>query len=174
MSFGSSAGTGPTVMVASRAKDVTEALLDAEGIEHVCLTRLGRGLPGLGAELLLRTERLRRLAAGFRPDVLVAAEGGVSIGPVGAVLRRPRVVFAQVDLARLQNLLGLPLATTICTGTGYRIDHGRRQVRFRGFQAQAYLDPRRFRPDGEVLRRCGVDPDRPTAVIRLVGLAHRA
>jgi uncharacterized protein len=162
---------GNEVRVASRAKDVTEALLDAEGIEHTCLTRLGRGLPGLAAELVLRTHRLRRLAAAFRPDVLVAAEGGVSIGPVGVWLGRPRVVFAQVDRARLQNLLGLPLATTICTGTGYRLNYGKRQRRFRGFQAQAYLDPRRFQPDPEVLRRSGLDPERPLAVIRRVSWA---
>jgi hypothetical protein len=81
------------------------------------------------------------------------------------------VVFAQVDLARLQNLIGLPFATTICTGTGYRLCHGRRQVRFRGFQAQAYLDPRRFHPDLQVLRQCGIEPGQPLAVIRLVSWA---
>jgi predicted glycosyltransferase len=160
--------SGAEVVVASRDKDVTVALLDAEGIEHVCLTRRGEGLAGLAAELVLRTARLRRLAVRFQPDVLVAAEGGVSIGPVGAILRRPRVVFAQVDRARLQNRLGLPWATTICTGTGYRLRHGSRQRRFSGFQTQAYLDPRRFYPDAEVLRRCGIEPDQPFAVVRLV------
>jgi uncharacterized protein len=161
--------SGSEVLLASRDKDVTLALLEAEGLEHVCLTRRGKGLAGLAAELVLRTARLRRLAASFRPDVLVAAEGGVSIGPVGAIRRRPRVVFAQVDRARLQNLLGLPWATTICTGTGYRLRHGARQKRFAGFQTQAYLDPRRFRPDAEALRQYGISPDQPYAVLRLVG-----
>lgn len=160
---------GSEVAVASRDKDVTVALLAAEGIDHVCLTRRGEGLLGLAGELFLRAKLLRGLAVQFRPDVLVAAEGGVSIGPVGASLGIPRIVFAQVDRGGLQNLLGLPLATTICTGTGYRLDHRRRHVRFRGFQTQAYLDPRRFRPDAGILRRCGLVPNEPLVVIRLVG-----
>lgn len=162
-------GRGDEVMVVSREKDVTVLLLDGLRIEHEPISRQGRGLAGLAVELAVRTGRLYRLARWFRPHVMVAAEAGVSIGPVGAALRVPRVVFAQVDRARLQNGLGLPWATVICTGTGYCGDHGRRQMRFRGYQAQAYLDPRRFRPDPQPLRRAGLDPDSPYIVLRLVG-----
>jgi len=143
-------------------------LLRQAGIDHVCISRKGAGLPAMVKELLQRNIRLLRLAREFRPAVMVAAEAGVSIGPVGALLGVPRVVFEQVDRAPLQRLAGLPFATHICTGTGYPKDHGSRQVRFRGFLAQAYLDPRRFRPDPQALRNAGVDVDRPYIVMRLV------
>jgi predicted glycosyltransferase len=160
---------GGQTLVVSRDKDVTVSLLERLGIEHEVLSRKGHTMAGMAVEMAARTGRLYRRARQFRPDVMVAAEGGVSIGPVGAALGLPRVVFAQVDRALLQNTLGLPWATVICTGTGYRGDHGRKQVRFHGFQTQAYLDPRRFRPDPGPLRRAGVDPDAPYIVLRMVG-----
>ena len=161
-------GEGHEVLITVRDKDVAVELLDALGLACVCVCRRATGLLGMARELLERDVRLLQVARRFRPDVMVAAAAGVSIGPVGAALGVPRVVFEQVDRAPLQRALGLPFATLICTGTGYLKHHGSRQVRFRGFLAHAYLDPRRFRPDPAPLRRAGVDPDQPYVVLRQV------
>jgi len=158
---------GHQVLVASRWKDVTTSVLDAAGIDHVRVSTHGRGLAGMAVELLVRQARLLKLAARFRADVLVA-RGGVTIGLVGAILRIPRVVFDDTEHAWLERVLSLPLATCICTGTGYLGDHGARQVRFRAFPVMAYLDPRYYRPDPEPLRRAGLDPDGPYIVMRTV------
>ncbi len=159
---------GHAVLVTARDKDVAVELLCALGIEHVCISRRSAGLIGMALELVERDLRLLDVARAFRPDVMVAAEAGVSIGPVGAALGVPRVVFEQVDLAPLQRALGLPFATFICTGTGYLKQHGSRQARFRGFLAHAYLDPRRFRPDPEPLLRYGVNVAEPYVILRQV------
>lgn len=158
---------GHQVLVASRRKDVTASVLDAAGIDHVRVSTLRRGLAGMAVELLVRQARLLKLAARFQADVLVA-RGGVTIGLVGALLRIPRVVFDDTEHAKLERALSLPLATCICTGTGYLGDHGARQVRFRAFPVMAYLDPRYYRPDPEPLRRAGLDPDDPYIVMRTV------
>jgi predicted glycosyltransferase len=63
---------GHVVMVVSRDKDVTLDLLDHYGIQHECLSKQGRGLIGLAAEMLLRDWRLWQLARRFRPDAFVA------------------------------------------------------------------------------------------------------
>jgi hypothetical protein len=122
----------------------------------------------MGLELVQRYLRLLGVARRFRPDVLVATDAGVTIGPVGMTLGIPRVVFDQTDRAVIQGVVGLPFASVICTGEGYLKDYGARHIRFRGFLAQAYLDPRRFTPDSVPLRRAGVNPDEPYAVLRLV------
>lgn len=159
---------GHDTLVCSRDKDVTVELLDHFGIDHTPLTRKANSLPGMAGEWVVRTARLLTEARRFAPHVLVAAEAGVSIGPVGALLSVPRVVFAQVDRAAIQNALGLPWASVICTGSGYRGPRCRRQERFNGFQTQAYLDPSRFVPDPEPLRKAGIDPHEPYVVLRLV------
>ncbi len=164
---------GHAVLVACRDKDVTVDLLNREGIEHVCLSRIGRGLVGLGKELVVRDVRMLREALRFKPDVMVA-RGGIFIGPVGCLLRVPRLVVEDTEHAKVERMLSLPFATYICTGTGYQGDHGARQVRFRGVPQCAYTDPRHFQPDPAPLCEAGVDPQEPYIVLRTVswGAGH--
>lgn len=158
---------GDDVLVTSREKDVTTTLLDDLDIPHVSLSRMGRGMAGLGGELLSRNARMIREVLRFRPDVLVARIG-ISIGLPGVLAQVPRLVFEDTEHAWLQRSLSLPFATKVVTGWGYRKDHGRRHVRFRGYPVMAYLSPDSFRPDPEVLRRSGIDPDEPLILLRLV------
>ncbi len=159
---------GHQVLVTARDKDVILPLLADLGIPHICISKRRTGLFGAATELLIRDVRLLRAARRFRPDLLVAAAAGVFIGPVGAILAVPRLVFDQVDLAWLQRSLGMPWATLICTSDTYLKDHRRRHIRFRGFLAQAYLDPRYFKPDPDPLCRAGIDLNKPFIVLRLV------
>jgi len=158
---------GDQVLVTSRQKDVTTQLLESLEIEHQCLSTAGRGLVGLGFELVGRNIRMWRLARRFKPDVMLAL-AGVSIGPVGAILGVPRLMLEDTEHARLQQRLGLPFATRIFTGTGYEKDFGKRQVRFRGVSAWAYLAPQYFQPDPQPLIDAGVNPDEPYIVLRIV------
>ena len=165
---------GDAVCVTARDKDFALALLKHLGIAHVCLSRRRSSLPGMLLELGLRNARMFRVVRAFRPDVMVAAEGGVSIGLSGALCGIPRVVFDQVDRAPFQQLVGTTFATVVCTGTSYLKTHRGDHRRFRGCLAQAYLDPRRFRPDLARLRAAGVNPDEPYSVLRIVkwGATH--
>jgi len=163
-------GQGARVLVTTRQKDVTLQLLRALGIEHLCLSRMGHGLAGMATELVVRHGRMFRVASRFRPDVMVARMG-ISIGPTGALLRVPRIVFEDTEHAKLQAMLSLPFATYICTGSGYLKDYGARQVRFRGVPHLAYLAPAVFTPDADALRRHGVDVDRPYILLRTVAWA---
>jgi uncharacterized protein len=158
---------GDCVLVTTRDKDVTLKLLDELGIEHVCLSRMGRGLVGMGIELLERHWKMLRLARRFRPDVMVARMG-ISIGPAGWILRIPRIVLEDSEHARLQLMLSLPFANKILTGFGYLKDYGKRQMRFRSFPVLAYMSPEVFAPDKRVLRQYGVDPDRAYILLRVV------
>jgi predicted glycosyltransferase len=161
---------GHAVLITARQKDVTTDLLDAFGMEYVCLSRRRAGLIGMGRELLERYVRLLRVARRFRPDVLVE-QAGVSIGPVGAVLGIPRVVLENAEHAWLQQLLGLPFATQIFTDSPYLKDFGRRHKRFRGIWVQSYLAPQYFQPDAQKLRPFGVGPNQSYIVLRTVSWA---
>jgi len=159
---------GDAVCVTARDKDAEIDLLRALRIEHTSLSRRRSSRPGMLLELALRNVRMLRVVRDFRPDVMVAAEGGPSIGMVGALSGVPRVVFDQVDHAPLQQIVGTTFASVVCTGTSYLKRHRGDHRRFRGFLAQAYLDPRRFRPDVSRLREAGVNPDEPYSVLRIV------
>ncbi len=157
---------GDEVLVTSRAKDETLPLLANLGIEHVCLSRMARGHAGMAGELAIRAARMARLARRFRPHVLVARTG-VTIGLVGALLRIPRVSFDDTEFASLQLRLSGRLSTIVCTGMGYDLDLGSRQVRFAAPPHLMYTHPSRFHPDRAPLREGALDPAEPPIVVRL-------
>ena len=157
---------GHAVQVASRAKDETLALLDGLGIEHVCLSRMGRGVARMGLELVDRTARTFRLERTFRPDVMVGRTA-VCMPLVGRARRIPTIVFEDTEFAWFQIRPWVSLATVVCTGLGYGRRFPGKELRFNAPPQLAYTHPSRFRPDAAALRAHGIEPDRPLIVMRL-------
>lgn len=164
---------GDEVLVTARKKDIALELLEVLGIECMCISEKGSGLFSLALELVVRNFRLWKIARRFRPDVMVARVG-VAAGPVGKVLGIPTVIYDDMEHAKLQAAVGMTFATYICTGLGYYRDFGKRQVRFRGSPVLAYLAPKYFEPDKELLRKERLEPDEPYIFIRTVswGASH--
>ena len=158
---------GGQVHLTAREKDVTLKLLELAGLPYTVLSEQGRGIVGLGKELLSRGAAMARFARQFRPDVMIALTG-VSICPVGRLLGIPTILVDEAEHAHLQRALSLPFATSIMTGSGYLKNLGRRQVRYRGIWVDAYIHPSRFQPSAERLRAAGIDPARPFVFLRLV------
>jgi len=158
---------GDEVLVTARQKDITIALLEALGIEHICISRKGSNMPAMGVELIARTMRLLKIARKFKPDVMVARVGH-SIGIAGKILGVPTVIYDDMEHARLQAAIGMTFATYICTGLGYYRDFGKRQIRFRGSPVLSYLGPKCFEPDPEPLRKAGLNTDEPYIFVRTV------
>jgi len=158
--------SGDEVLISSRDKDETIQLLESLGLPHVCLSRMGKGLLGMGVELGFRVARMLRVARRFRPDVLVARTG-ITIALVGKMLGVPSVVFDDTEFAWLQIALSAPFATVVCTGLGYRRRFPGKELRFNAPPHLAYTHPSRFRPRRDVLVAHGIDPDRPYTVLRV-------
>jgi len=157
---------GHEVLITARQKDITVEILEKLKLPYQCISRRGKSSWGLACELLKRQARLYGIARRWKPDVMVAKNGGPAIGLVGFLLRIPRIVFEDTEHARLQRLFGLPLATKIVTGDGYLHDHGRRQIRYKGIWNQAYLNPDCFTPDPKILSQYGLSADQPYIVMR--------
>ena len=123
---------GHDVLVTARDRDLVLPLLDKMNIPHIAISKRRPGQFFAAIELLQRNLRLLKIVRRFAPDLLVASAAGISTGPVGLICRIPSLVFDQVDFAPIQNTLGMPLATFICTGDGFLNDYGPRHIRFRG------------------------------------------
>ena len=159
---------GHAVLVTARQKDITIELLEKLGIDYECISKRGKGIFGLALELLIRYFRLFAVARRFKPDVMLAKNGGASIGLIGAIFRVPRLVLEDTEHAKLQRAIGLPFATCIITGTGYLHDHGERQRKFSGVWVQSFLNAEDFTPDPSRLHSVGIDTDKPYIVVRTV------
>ncbi|MFP3938911.1 MAG: DUF354 domain-containing protein, partial [Thermoanaerobaculia bacterium] len=164
---------GHDVLLTARAKEHTLELLNAFGLPHAPISRQGRGRLGLARELAVRTGRFWRLALRFRPDYLLGIMGP-TIALAGKTLPGARtVIFYDTEMARVTNRFAYPLADVVCTPECYQgtVPSRTRHVRYPGYHELAYLHPRRFRPDPEVLVEHGLDPGEPLYVVRFVAWA---
>jgi predicted glycosyltransferase len=160
---------GHAVHVASRNKDVTEALLDAFEIPHQSISHAGTQLHGLALELLKRDIALLALAREFRPDVMCGF-GGVAISHVGKLMGIPSVSFYDTERAPLQNRLSLPFISHLYVPESYDGPTAKnRTTRFPGTKDFSYLHPNNFVPDKTVAIAAGLEHGRKNYFIRLVG-----
>jgi predicted glycosyltransferase len=165
---------GHTVRFTLREKECARALLEEYGIAYEVLSTQRHGA-GLAWEFTQRTRRLWRVAAKFRPHFL-AGVMGPSIAVVGRLRRLlgdpvRTAVFYDTEMARITNAFAYPLADYVCTPDCYQARVRGRHVRYPGYHELAYLHPRRFRPDAEVVRSAGIDPAQRYFVVRFVSYA---
>ncbi|MEA3502044.1 MAG: DUF354 domain-containing protein [Actinomycetota bacterium] len=158
---------GDEVLVTARDKDVTLALLDEYDIEHLTISNQASGTVGLVGEWALRSTRLARVARSFKPDVLTGIMG-VSIAPVGKLLRIPSVVFYDTEFATTTNRVVYPLATAVVTPDCYSAPVNGNHIQHQSYHELAYLHPDRFQPDPDVVAGAGIDPDSRYFIVRFV------
>ena len=156
---------GHEILVTAREKDVTIELLEAYAIPHTVLSQQRTGRAGLAYELATRTARLIRIARRFRPDVMTGVMGP-SIALAGKMLRIPRVVFYDTEIATSTNRWVYPMSSAVCTPDSYAGDVRGNHVTYPSYQEMAYLHPNQFEPDLGKLETFGLTP--PYSLLRFV------
>lgn len=161
-------GAGHQVHIAGREKDVALPLLRELGLECTPLGRAGKGAAALLRELMTRDVALYRLARRVGADVITGI-GGIFAAHAAWAGRIPSVVFYDTEMATLQNALTYPLATRVVVPRCYGGWTPRaRTLRYDGYHELSYLHPNRFQPDRTRALAAGLDPERPTFLVRLV------
>jgi predicted glycosyltransferase len=161
---------GHEVRITLREKECARDLLDEYGFEYQVLSKKQTGA-GLLVEFVQRGIELWQSVERFKPHFL-AGIMGPSISTVGRlrrVLGRDRarvVVFYDTEIAKLTNAFAYPLADYVVTPDCYQAKVHGRHVRYAGYHELAYLHPKRFSPDLEVVRAEGIVP--PYSVVRFV------
>ena len=158
---------GDEVLVTARHKEVAVDLLEAFDIPYIVLSSQSTGTIGLSTEWAARTARLASRARKFSPDVLLGIMG-VSIAPVGRLLRRPALVFYDTEVATQTNRFVYPMASSVITPDCYDAPVRGNHITYPGYHELAYLHPNRFTPSTGKLAAFGLSPDEPFTVVRFV------
>ncbi len=158
---------GDDVLVTARDKDVTLGLLNEYGIDHRVISAQATGSIGLVTEWVGRSAKLSRIAHDFKPDVMIGIMG-VSIAPVGRLLRIPTLVFYDTEFATTTNRIVYPLAGAVITPDCYSAPVNGSHVTYPGYHELAYLHPDRFEPDPARVEAFGIDPQSTYSIIRFV------
>jgi predicted glycosyltransferase len=164
---------GHQVRIVIKPKDVLEDLLRAGGYDFVPLSKGERadGLVSIAAALARRIPAVGRIAADWRPDLMLGTS--VEIGYVGRALGIPSVIVNEDDwrVNKLLALVAYPWADHILAPT--TCDNGLwdyKTLKYPGYHELAYLHPSRFEPDRGVLDKLSPD-GRPYFLIRFAKLS---
>jgi hypothetical protein len=158
---------GDQIAVTTRQKDITVELLAELGIPATPLTTAGKGLAGLVVEMIVRDIRLRRFCRQFRPDVLTAVSGAFA-AQTGWMVRKPAVVWDDTEHQKFAHFVTRPFASAIFSPDCYTKSQGLKHHLYAGCHELAYLHPRRFTPDPQVVRSLGIDPHSRYCLVRFV------
>lgn len=158
---------GHTVAVTARDKDVTVQLLENYRIPYTLLSKIGSSRLALISELIIRDFRLWNFCRRFKPDILTGISG-VFASHVGFILRKPVVVWDDSEHASISHKITHPFASVICSPDCYTKPLGKKHRLYPGYHELAYLHPKRFKPDIEVVKKLGIDPAVKYCIIRFV------
>jgi uncharacterized protein len=165
------------VEFAIRDKDILESILISEGMPYTKLAKeYERGNSSLSIlavgiwEMLVQDFNLFKKARKFNPDVMVGTD--ISISHIGKILNIPSLVFNEDDyeINKLFCKATYPFATKIISPMGCSVGkYGSKKIEYDGYQKIAYLHPKYFVPDNQVLKKLKLDRER-YFIIRVVNL----
>ncbi len=158
---------GHEVLITSRKKDLTVELLNAKGFDHKIISQKGKGARGLFFELVRRDVRLWKIATAFSPNIFIANNSPCA-SHIAWLMRRPSLVFDDTEIHRYNQLLYYPFVTEIHSPSCYRFSRGPKHHFYSGYHSLAYLHPNHFRPNPDILRQAGLDPDENMVLVRFV------
>ncbi|MBD3202961.1 DUF354 domain-containing protein [Candidatus Woesearchaeota archaeon] len=142
------------VKVIARDKDCVYSLLRYFNIPFI--KRNGYdGLLGKIFGMIFIDLKLIKISLRFKPDVLVGSSGNVYVAQAGKFLGIPSVVFEDTEHSKLQNKLCFPFATKIVTPESFKLDLGKKQVRYPGSKELCYLSSDYFVPDKKIKKKLG-------------------
>lgn len=158
---------GHEIKIVSRAKENTKQMLNESGFEYEeC--KYYEHLIGKAFGIITNDIQLYKIAKRFKPDVFVSP-GSPYSAHVSRLLGKPHIAFSDTEIAGLVIKLMLPFTDKIYTSSSFYLDLGPKQVRFNGYYELAYLHPKYFTPNKEVLKKYDLEDD--YIILRLSALA---
>ena len=157
------------ILVIAKEKDVTLALLDLYHIPYQIFTKKSNMKI---FESITRVIRFLKILHEYHPDVVIS-----QMDPTlafSAKLAGVRCLcLANSDLVnsksiRLFTALTLPFVDKVYTPEVFKMDFGKKHIKYKGYKESAYLHPNRFTPDKSVLQELNIHEGEYYTVLRLV------
>ena len=146
---------GHEIKIVARVKENTKRVLEEYGFEYeVC--RYYKSMTGKAFGILMNDLWLYKQVRLFKPDIFVSP-GSPYSAHVSRVLKKPHIAFSDTEIAGLVIKLTFPFTDRIYTSKSFYLDLGSKQERFDGYYELAYLHPKYFTPNKEVLKKYQIE-----------------
>ena len=148
-------------------KDGDLDLLDAFGIKYLRLAdSTGNGVFEKGylfAKLCIEyTKEIRK----FKPDLLIGRASPM-MAIAAWLTGKPHVIFEDTEVSKFSLNLCKKFSKRIITPQTFMTDLGEKQERLPVYKELFYLH-KDFEPNRDVVKKCGINPNEPYAIVRFV------
>lgn len=158
---------GHDILVVSRNKEIEHRLLQLYSIPFI---NRGKGKSGKVTKflyLMYADLKLLSIARKFKPDLFLNFLHPYP-SHVAKLSGKVSLVFSDTEHAKLHHQLTIPFATKVFTPACYRINLGKKHIRFNGYMELSYLHPNYFQPEPSVLTFLNVKESDKFVIIRFV------
>lgn len=160
-------GKGHSILVVSRNKEIEYDLLNKY---HIPFVGRGQGKNGSISKfiyMIYADFKILLLSLKFKPDLYLNFLHPYP-SQVAWLLGKVSLVFSDSEHAKLHHQLTVPFATKVLTPACYKIDLGKKHIRFQSYMEVSYLHPNYFTPDPSVLELLGVKESDSFVIVRFV------
>ena len=158
---------GYEVKITTRDKEITLYLLNAYGFKYENLGKHHKKLLNKLLGLITRDYKLYKIARKFKPDIFIS-HGSMYAAHVAKLLGRPHISLEDTENSIEQIRLYAPFTDVILTSMCFKLDLGKKQVKYNGYHELAYLHPNYFKPDSSVFDDLGLSKDKKNIILRFV------
>ncbi len=156
---------GNDVVVTVKRKDVNINLLEDYGLNYIPVSISKNNIVLKGIGLLEINKKILNIVKKAKPDILIGVFDPY-IAQIGKITNRRTVIFTDTELVNFEWLV-YPFADYICTPKSFLKNFGKKHVRYNGFHELAYLHPKYFKPDRNVLKELDIYREK-FIVLRLI------
>lgn len=150
---------GHNIKIAAVDKDITVYLLNVYGFDHSVIGKNESSILKKALGLFEKEYSLFKIANQFDPDLLVST-GSPYAAHVSRLMKRPHIVFGDVENAGITTRLMLPFTEAIYTPSCFERNLGQIHIKYDGCHELAYLHPNYFKPDPTVLDDLNINKDK--------------
>lgn len=158
---------GHEVLITARRKESAFELLNYYGFEFIDHGINKKGLFNKAIGLPSTDLKLLNISKKFKPDVLTGI-GNPYIAQVSKMLHLKSVLFTDTEHASLINKLSVPFSNYVLTPNCFLKDLGKKQIRYNGYHELAYLHPRWFKEEIDILKQLNIKKNEKYFILRSV------
>jgi hypothetical protein len=159
--------TGHDFFIVVRDKECTHSLLESAGLSYVSRGKGSGIVAGKLFNMLSIDVKLYNLARKYKPDIFFSF-GSPYTAHAAFLLKKPHIVFDDTDYNPLVQALYRPFSQAIVVPTCYQNKLSSKHIVFDSFLELAYLHPKYFQPDKDVISLLGLNEHEKYAIVRFV------
>lgn len=158
--------SGGKVCITTRKKDVATDLLDAYGLEYRIVGQYS-SLADKAISMIKTTSKLVKIAQDFNPHIFLSC-GSVHGALASSILNRLCITLIDTEGSVVQGYVTGTFSTRLYAPEVFRADYGKKLIRYDGYHEMAYLLPKYFTPDVNVLSKYGLTEEDTFFIVRVV------